>query len=162
MKLTKNTENPQIIEIAKRIESQSDHLKKTVGQVLNSSSSEDPVVPNDREWVPVCKFLDEVCETWIRPHNLQIDFKDVRPALIHINRPLFEIVIGNLLDNALKYSANSEPLITFQGELIKRNYQLIICAALFSFAFLTGCSITKALVTCPVSFDYSQSKYWMK
>jgi len=129
IKLDREQNPGKIREIAGRILSQEEYLKKTVDQILNAAISEDPRVSVERSWVSAYNLLDEICKNWYQTNpkeSVTIHKGEIENALIFVDPQFFNVAIHNLLDNAVRYVGQHQPVIEIRGTLNKNRYLLSI------------------------------------
>jgi signal transduction histidine kinase len=90
-----------------------ERLKRLVDQILVTGRFERGIVPNE-EWKPIYlpEFLSEIAPMFehLDPEILKrVSFANSLPAL-NLPRGVFSLIIGNLLENAIKYSKKGTPI----------------------------------------------------
>ncbi len=101
-------------EILDKALQQNDRLEKLINNILNASRLENRKLVLNIEDVNVSKYLNQIVDRYIRQYNAY-EFKvDIASDIIYPIDPfIFETVVNNLIENAIKYSSE-KPIIGIQ------------------------------------------------
>lgn len=93
--------------LTRTIDQEIDHLNRIVGNLLDMSRVEAGALPAERDWHDLAEVLGaalEHLEARLAERRLCVEISPDLP-LVLINPTLIELVLANLLENAVKYSA---------------------------------------------------------
>lgn len=127
--LNRDRDNPYYKEVIKAIFEEALRLKHIVNSLLELSQASPEVVASNQETIRLDELLLDVVENLVKSKNYkQIEVRlpespESEPLIVG-NRSLLEVAIGNLIDNACKYS-DSKLVHCFLDQL-ENSLQLII------------------------------------
>jgi two-component system phosphate regulon sensor histidine kinase PhoR len=101
------------------IKDQTEHLQNQVERLLRTAASESKKLVVTKEMIHINKLIQDALdqiEPMIHSSNAHLQFEpDESDPLIHIDKAHFQLVIINLVENAIKYS-NGLPYIVIRGQ----------------------------------------------
>ena len=98
---------PEVLTAADKLCEQTLQLNQMVGNLLDFSKLHAGQVRLQREWVPLDEVIGSSMHALVQPlRNIHV-VVDVPEVLLYLDPVLFERVLANLLDNAIKYNTST-------------------------------------------------------
>jgi two-component system, OmpR family, sensor histidine kinase KdpD len=110
------TANPRLESLAAVIHHESERLNAEIQNILDASRISSNGLQVKLEWSEPADFVNaaiERCRHRLAKHKVDVDMPD-ELVLLHVDSVLMERALGQILDNAAKYSPGSSP-ITLNG-----------------------------------------------
>lgn len=104
LRYTQPAPSAEVVEIADRLCAQALQLNQMVSNLLSFSQLQSGQVELQRDWIPVEELVGSSLHSLMQPLQ-DVDVKvDVPELLLWVDAVLFERVLANLIDNAVKYN----------------------------------------------------------
>ncbi|MBS1175399.1 MAG: kdpD [Burkholderiaceae bacterium] len=113
----------QVLDAADKLCEQTLQLNRMVGNLLDFSKLHAGQVRLQREWVPLDEVIGSSLRALVQPlHDVRVDVNvpaSLSELLLYLDPVLFERVLANLLDNAIKYNASTlkEKIIAIDAQV---------------------------------------------
>jgi two-component system, OmpR family, sensor histidine kinase KdpD len=121
------TANVRLKSVAAVIHHESERLNAEIQNILDASRVSGHGLQVKLEWVEPVDFVNaalERCHRRLAKHNVHVDMPD-ELVLLHVDCVLIERALGQILDNAAKYSPEGSA-ITLQGRRETDNFVLTV------------------------------------
>ncbi|WP_164503485.1 sensor histidine kinase [Pleionea sediminis] len=107
-----------------RIESEADRLWLMVDNILSFNRLQTEQLSISRAKVSLKQLIDDIKETL--PYQVIINNNIDSEYVVNVDKPLFNLVLLNLISNAIKYNTNERVELTFESDIHHNEQRIIV------------------------------------